>query len=346
MCNREMMDAVVFKEIGKWEFKQVAIPKITKPDEVLIKVEAASICGTDIGILATPPGYPAKEGVVLGHEFVGEILEAGEDVTTFAVGDRVFMDNNVPCGICPMCKLGKINLCQNVNSLGIGSDGFFAQYAVAPQKCLIKISKEVPSHIAAIAEPVMCVMGGISRAKLVPGETAVVVGGGTSGIIFAALYQAAGAKKVILVQRSKKRAEMARKCGIHHVISPLDVNVYEEIMKETNGLGADVVTDAVGNQLDAAIQYARPDGRIILYGMNSKAELKIHPYEITKKGVQIIGSLVGSLECLQAASVVESGIINHTLENMVTHKFKLSDFGKAYEVMLNREAIKVVLYPF
>lgn len=342
----EMMDAIVFAGVGKGEFTQIPKPSIKRPDEVLIKVEAAAICGTDVNILATPPSYPAKEGTVLGHEFVGEIVEVGADVADFCVGDRVIMDNNVPCGTCHFCKMGHVSVCENVTMLGISHNGFFAQYAVAPARGLAKISKDVPAHIAVLTEPVICVMGGISKARMIPGETAVVIGGGSSGLLFAALYKANGAKKVILVQRSKGRVEMAKKCGIDCVISPLDEDVHQAVLRETKGLGADVVTDAVGTQMEAALQYVRTGGRVILYGLNSNNEQTIHPYEITRREITVYGSFLGPYQILDAVNVVESGLINKTLETLVTHQLPLSEFETGIEAMRKSEAMKVVLYPF
>lgn len=342
----EMMDAIVFSGIGKWELSKIPKPKIEKQDEVLIKVEAAAICGTDVHILENPPSCPAGVGTVLGHEFVGEIVEKGADVTAFSVGDRVMMDNNVPCGTCYFCKIGHISQCENVTMLGVFRNGFFAQYTASPASGLARISKDVPAHQAALTEPVTCVMGGIAKARLIPGETAVVIGGGPSGLLFASLYKANGARKVILVQRSKYRAELAKKCGIDRVVSPLDEDVYEVILEETKGLGADVVTDAVGSQMNAAIKYVRAGGRIILYGLNSNAEQTMHQYDITRKDITVRGSFLGPHQILDAVNVVESGLIEHTLEALVTHKLPLREFGKGIEALRKSEAMKVVLYPF
>jgi (R,R)-butanediol dehydrogenase/meso-butanediol dehydrogenase/diacetyl reductase len=147
------MKAAVFEGLGKLVLKEVPIPQIKKSDEVLIKVEAASICGTDVHILDVPPGYPAKPGIILGHEYIGEIIEIGSEVKDFQVGDRIVLDPNLTCGHCYYCNLGKPNMCLNTEVLGITINGGFAEYSVVPVKAIFKIRKDIPTDIAIFAEP-------------------------------------------------------------------------------------------------------------------------------------------------------------------------------------------------
>ncbi|MGI5850169.1 MAG: alcohol dehydrogenase catalytic domain-containing protein [Christensenellales bacterium] len=342
----EMMDAIVYTGIGKYEFKQIPKARIEKPDEVLLKVEAASICGTDVHILNVPPEFPAATGIALGHEFVGEIIEIGSKVTAFKAGDRVTMDPNIPCGNCYLCKYGHPNLCKNMYVLGTTVNGFFAQYAAAPEKALAKISKKIPAHIAVYAEPLTCVMGGVDKSRLLPGETALVLGAGPIGIYFASLYKANGAAKVIISEVSEYRIAKAKECGINFVINPNEEDLYEAVLKETDGKGADIVTDAIGTQLTSAIQCVRPRGRIILFGANSNAKQTISQFDILYKELSIFGNYIGPFRLLDAIRVLETGIITDTLEKLVTHKLPLRDFGIGLDAMRKGEAMEVVLYPF
>ena len=343
---KEMMDAIIYTEIGKYKFKQIPKAKIEKPDEVLLKVEAASICGTDVHILNVPPGFPATTGIALGHEFVGEIIAVGPEVTSFQVGDRVTMDPNIPCGKCFMCKSGHPNLCQYLQVLGTTANGFFAQYAVAPEKALAKISKTLPAHIAVFAEPLTCVMAGVDKSRLLPGETAMVLGAGPIGIYFAALYRANGAGKVIISEVSQYRIHKAKECGFDCVINPQEEDLCEAVLRETDGKGADIVADAIGTQLAAAIQCVRSRGRIIIFGANSNARQTISQFDILCKELSIFGNYVGPFKLLDAVRVLETGIITDTLEKLVTHKLPLKDFGIGLEAMRKGEAMEVVLYPF
>ena len=342
----ETMDAIIYTEIGKYEFKQIPKAKIQRPDEVLIKIEAASICGTDVHILNTPPTFPATTGIALGHEFVGDIIEVGPEVTTFQVGDRITMDPNIPCGKCFMCKSGHPNLCQNMYVLGTSVNGFFAQYAAAPEKALAKISKTLPAHIAVFAEPITCVMGGVDKSRLLPGETALVLGAGPIGTYFSALYKANGAGKVIISEVSEYRINKAKECGFDCIINPKKEDLYEAVLRETDGKGADIVADAIGTQLAAAIQCVRPHGRIIVFGANSNARQTISQFDILCKELSIFGNYIGPFKLLDAVRVLETGVITDTLEKLVTHKLPLRDFGIGLEAMRKGEAMEVVLYPY
>ncbi len=122
----EKMKAAVFEGGGKLSIKEVPVPKVEKADDVLLQVEAASICGTDVQILKTPPGHPATPGAVLGHEYIGKVLEAGPAVTHVKAGDRVAVDPNLTCGLCAYCRIGLPNMCSNMTTLGIFIDGGFA----------------------------------------------------------------------------------------------------------------------------------------------------------------------------------------------------------------------------
>ncbi len=155
----EMMNAILFSAEGETTYKQVPKPTIKHSDELLLKIEAASICGTDVHILSTPCSYPlAKMGIIEGHEFVGRVEAVGADVKDYKVGDRVVLDPNVYDGDCYQCKMGNFNMCENVYVLGITVDGGWAEYAVAPSKMCVKISPELPVETAIFAEPLTCVV--------------------------------------------------------------------------------------------------------------------------------------------------------------------------------------------
>ena len=147
------MLAAVFEGKGKLSLKEVPVPEIKELDEVLLQVERASICGTDMRILEIPPGHPATEGVILSHEYTGKVLAAGGAVTQFKKGDRVVVNPNITCGNCSYCKMGIPNMCENMTTLGIFVNGGFARYNVAPVKALHKISPDLLPELAVFTEP-------------------------------------------------------------------------------------------------------------------------------------------------------------------------------------------------
>lgn len=339
----EMMNAVVFSDIGTATYTQVPKPKIKHPDELLLKIEAASICGTDVHILNTPPSYPAKMGIVQGHEFVGEVIEVGESVSSFAVGDRVVLDPNVFDGDCFQCKMGNFNMCENVYVLGITEDGGFAEYTVAPAKMCVKISPELPVETAIFAEPLTCVVSAVNKIRLLPGESVLVLGAGPIGLYFTMLLKANGAGKIIVSEPNPKRAEMAKKVGATRVINPNERDVAEEISKETDGHGIDVVVDAVGRMIQTAVDCVRPKGKVVLFGMDESVRPEVNEFKIVRNEITLMGSFIGLNTLPATVALMESGLID--LSPLVTHRLALKDFNVGLQAMRDGSAMEVILYP-
>lgn len=337
------MTAVVFADIGEYEVVKRPVPQIKADNEMLVKVLAASICGTDVHILADPPEYHATKGVVLGHEFVGEVVETGKNVVGFKQGDRLICDNNLPCGVCKSCQSGNYNVCSNMQSMGVEIDGVFAQYAVIPQSAAVKISKDTPIERAIFAEPINCVMGGIQKLKMLPGNTVLVLGGGPIGMYYTSLLKANGAAKVFVSEVSEYRAEYALRSGADRVINPVKESLKEEIMKETDNYGVDIVVDAVGILLNDAIDCVALAGQVLLFGLNASATQNICQTNITRKGITVYGSFIGCNTLVATAKILESGMVNFA--HLITHKLPLEKFGEGLEAMRSGKAFEVVLYP-
>jgi len=214
-------DAIIYAGPGKFELVKKPVPTIQNGNDILIKVLAASICGTDVHILANPPEYPAKCGVTIGHELVGEVVECGPDVISLAPGDHLIMDNNLQCGVCDCCQTGDYNVCPNMKSLGMELDGAFAQYCVCPESNVVKINKDVPIEKAIFAEPLNCVMGGLKKLKVLPGDSVVILGGGPIGMYYARLLKQMGAGRVIVSEVSEFRSGYVMKSGADRVVKEL-----------------------------------------------------------------------------------------------------------------------------
>ncbi len=335
----EKMLAVVFKGGGNFSLEEREIPRIKKDDEVLLEVEAASICGTDIQILNVPPGHPANPDTILGHEYTGRIVEKGKAVRGFEVGDRVVIDPNIPCGSCAYCKIGKPNLCLNMTTLGIFIDGGFAKYNVAPQYSLHKIPDEIPPEIAVFTEPLSCVMSGIKKLKPMVGETAVVLGAGPIGLYYIAIFKASGLY-VLVSEPSDYRRKFAREMGADLVVDPQETPLEDVVMDKT-GIGADIVVDAVGVLFGDALKVVRRGGRVLLFGMNRSVEQHIYQYDITRYEVNIMGTYIADHtfpDAIKALKVLP-------LRKLITHDLKLQEFEIGLDAMRRKEAIEVILRP-
>lgn len=342
--EKEWMDAVVFSAIGKYEVTKRPKPAIERDDQVLAKILAASICGTDVHILGTPPGVIANPGIILGHECVAEVVGVGACVTAFQPGDHVILDNNLPCGICPACQEGNSNLCTDMSSMGVHIDGVFAQYAVFPSSAAVKLSKEVPVDEAIFAEPLNCTMGGVKKIQVMPGDAVLILGGGPIGLYFTTLMKTSGAGKVLVSEVSSFRSDYAVENGADRVIHPQKEDLLQVVMDETKGMGADIVIDAVGVLLPEALKTVKNGGSVLLFGMNAHAKQTVCQNDITARGITVYGNYIGHNTLRNVANLLESRKVD--FKKMITHKLPLKSFGEGLEAMRKGEALEVVLYPF
>jgi len=186
------MRAAVFKGAGVVHLEDVPEPTVETADDVVIEVEACGICGTDLQILNVPPGHPATLGVVMGHEFVGRVSAVGSTTSGVAVGQRVTVDPELKCGSCRNCRAGRPASCEAVRSLGIFGDGALARYVKAPAAAVFPISDGPPSAVAALIEPLACVVNGVNKGNPRPGESAIIFGAGTIGCLFLAMFMRIG----------------------------------------------------------------------------------------------------------------------------------------------------------
>jgi threonine dehydrogenase-like Zn-dependent dehydrogenase len=332
------MRAAVLADVGTLAIEERPLPVLDRPDDVLLEVECCGICGTDLQILNVPPGHPAKVGVVLGHEFVGVVLEVGESVSSLRPGDRVVVAVNVSCGHCVWCRRGLVNHCESFTTHGIFADGGLAARVVVPARACFSISPQVPSHIAALAEPLSTVVNGVRLADVFPGEIAVVIGAGPIGLMFAALLRAAGAT-VLSVEPAALRAEVAALVGADRVASPEEaLGATKEL---TAGLGADVVVDAVGSQLPAAFDLVRKGGRIVLFGIRQQERAEVAQSRITRDELTLLGGYVGRPENVFPTAVRVLEQRRPDLEALVTHRISLDDLPDAIDELRAGRAIKV-----
>src|SRR5207247_427251 len=180
-CRRGWRQAAVFEGEGRRVVRDVEPPELRAPDDVLLAVRAAGICGTDVHILAVPPGHPATPGVIMRHEYAADVVATGDRVDHVAPGDRIVVDPSIWCGSCPYCQMGLTNLCDRMTGVGIFRHGGFAPLSVVPARAVYRISSDVASEIAALAGPLAGVLNGIRKLGVIPARSALVLRAGPAG---------------------------------------------------------------------------------------------------------------------------------------------------------------------
>jgi threonine dehydrogenase-like Zn-dependent dehydrogenase len=337
------MRAAVFEGDGRLVMRDVSEPT-PGPDEVLVEVEACGVCGSDLQIINVPPGHPSTPPLTLGHEFVGRIRALGSAVSPAedgpTIGTRVVVDPDPKCGACASCRAGRPANCQRIVAIGIHRNGALARFVTTPADTAYAIDESVPAELAALVEPLSCVVNGTNRAAIRPGESAVVFGAGAIGCLFTAVLHAAGASPIVVVEPSASRGTVAREVGAHEVVTPAE---FAERRADLVPGGADVVVDAVGSVMADAIAAAAMGGRIVLFGMNANARPPIHQIEVTEKGLTILGSYISNFTFPAAIRLVESGALN--LRPIISAVVPLEDTLDGIARLRSGEATKVVIIP-
>jgi len=336
----ETMRAAVFEREGVLTIKEVEKPEIRKPDDIIIKVEMCSICGTDVHIMSVPPGYAATPNTILGHELCGEIVHIGEGVSTLKVGDRVVTNPNDYCGVCRFCKLNLPNFCENIIPMGIDADGGFAEYVRASERVAHKIRDDLPASYAAFAEPLSDVMNGMQKIPVTPGDSVLVCGAGAIGNLFAQLVKLSGAFPVIVTEPNKIRRDVALQCGADIVVDPLNEDL-NQIILDATGVGVDYAIDVVGNQLNTCIYGARKGGTVLVFGVNSNAMLSVKQFDITTREIKILGTWLANASFRSTIKLLEEGKLN--LDPLITHTLPLEDTGKGIELLRKGEGIEILI---
>lgn len=336
------MRAAVFKGDGLVRLDDVTDPRIDAPDDVVIEVEACGICGTDLQILNVPPGHPATPGVVMGHEFIGRIASLGSDAAAggLSVGQRVAVDPDPKCGVCRFCRAGRPANCENIQALGIFRNGALARFAKAPANAVFPFGDGPSSEVAALIEPLACVVNGANRANPRPGESAVIFGAGAIGCLFVAVFRAAGVSPIFVVEPTAARRAVAEAVGAERALAPDEFTARRD---ELLPAGADIVVDAVGSQFGSAIDSAALGGRIVLFGQNATVRPPVHQYTITARSLTVMGTYITSFTFPQAIRMVEQGTLN--LGPIVTHVLPLERLIEGLDLLRSGAATKVVITP-
>lgn len=344
---------------GKKDVRIMDVPEPPSPAPgwVKIKVEWCGICGSDLheyiaGPIFIPVDAPhpltgAKAPIILGHEFSGVITEVGEGVKGWKVGDRVAPDACQHCGECYLCKRNRYNICDVLAFTGLMTDGAFAEYVSIPANILFKVPDSVSMEAAALLEPMAVGIHAVRLSQLEPGDTVVIFGAGTIGLVTLQAALAAGAGKVYVVEIAEARKKMAAENGAALVIDPNETDPVGKVKELTGGLGADVAFECIGNHKTAvtAVDVVRKAGTIMMVGIFEKpSEIYFQNMTFTEK--KIIGSLAYNGEFNAAVQFLDDGRMK--AEPLITGRIKLDDLiEKGFEELVNNKDnnIKIIVTP-
>ncbi|MCK9280763.1 MAG: zinc-dependent alcohol dehydrogenase family protein [Melioribacteraceae bacterium] len=280
------MKSVVFRDIENLEISEAKLRSLND-NELIIEVANCGVCGTDFHIYN---GHSqAKQNTILGHEFVGTIIAKGMNCNGFEINDNIAVDPNIYCGKCDFCKEGKVQFCEEHKALGVTEDGGFAEYAIVPVSQAYKLPKEFPLSDAAFAEPLSCCIRGIDQAEIKHGDSVVIVGGGTIGLLMLQLARLAGASKTIVIEPNETKHIYAQELGVDLVLSSDKSNLLYDLKKITHG-GADKVIECVGSAdaVSLSLQIIKRGGTVVIFGLAPEGQsIQLNLQEAFKKELTI-----------------------------------------------------------
>ena len=314
------------------------------PGELVLRNQVCGVCGTDVHIYHGEPGSAdVNPPVVLGHEYSGEVVEVGEGVTGFAVGDHVTVDPNIYCGHCAYCQNGKKQLCPSMEAIGVTRDGGFAQYSRIPASQAFKLEPTVPWEAAAMAEPLACCLHGIDLAGIQVGDKVCVVGGGAIGLLMVQLAKLSGASQIVLSEPNEKRRQVGLQMGANAAIDPTRPDAQEAFAQVLGG-GANVVIECVGNvpAVKSAFQFAGKGATVLLFSVPKvDATFDLPLFDVYKKELTIKGSFVNPDTHARAVALINSGKVD--FGPIITHRFTLDQLPEAIAMQMSDASIKVVV---
>ena len=333
---------------GNMELREAKIP-IPKSNEVLLEIKACGICGTDIHIMHDE--FPYWPPVIMGHEFSGQIIEVGSEVTSFSVGDRVVGEPHTKaCGRCELCRMGYIQICAQKRSPGWGIDGAFAKYLAYPDHLLHKIPDSISFEEAAVIEPAANVVQDVlERGVVYPNDSVAVIGPGPIGLMAIMAAKAAGAGKVFVIGVSsdeKMRIPVAEQIGVDGIVLADKTDAVEEILKLNKGKGVDLVVECSGSPagIYSAVGMVKKLGRITQIGLSGKPDVKFPWDAAAWKVCTIIFNLSTGYTCWdRTIGLIASKKID--VSKIITQVRPLSEWKEAFDDILNTKSIKTLLVP-
>jgi 2-desacetyl-2-hydroxyethyl bacteriochlorophyllide A dehydrogenase len=310
-----------------------------EPGEVVVRIVAAGLCGTDHEIWSggRPVAYPR----VMGHELVGRVERVASDVADVRPGDPVVIEPNYSCGRCPLCREGNRNLCLSRITIGINVDGGFAELVRVPARCCRPTAAGADRDALLLAEPLAVVVRAVNRGKPETGESAAIVGAGTLGLLALQVLRARGAR-VMVVSRSRRRFALAAELGAETTHATVDGPLADAARRFSGREGVDLVVETAGTPeaVNHALELVRPGGRVVLIGLPHEPT-PVSFFSVVRREITITGSMIYQDEFPEALRLVGSGAVR--TGPLITHRFSLDRIGEAFTAHADPASIKVAL---
>ncbi|MCS7461401.1 alcohol dehydrogenase catalytic domain-containing protein [Paenibacillus doosanensis] len=352
----EKMKAVVAYSPGDYRLETVPVPK-AGPGEMVIKVEACGICAGDIKAFQGAPSFwgdetqPAyiKAPMIPGHEFIGFVVELGEGVDGYAVGDRVISEQIVPCWKCRFCNRGQYWMCEKHDLYGFQNNvnGAMAEYMKFTKEAInYKVPDDLPLEKAILIEPYACSLHAVQRAQIQLGDTVVISGAGTLGLGMVGAAKQSGAGTLIVLDLFEDRLKLAKQFGADIVLNPNEVDVVKEIKQMTEGYGCDIYIEATGHpkSVEQGLAMIRKLGRFVEFSVFKDPVTVDWSIISDRKELDVLGSHLGPYCYPLVIDGIKSGIF--PTEGVVTHKLPLEQYMEGFELMKKgTQSLKIVLIP-
>lgn len=326
------MKAAVLTEKMNLEIQELPLPE-PLDHEVIVKVKACGICGTDQHIYHGQPGSAEVQfPIVLGHELSGEIVQIGKNVTQFKIGNRVSIDPNMYCGTCDYCRGNRVHLCDNLQAIGVTRNGGMGEYCAVPAANCYTLPDELSYEEGAMIEPLGCVLHGFNQIKMWPGASVLIIGGGYIGLMMMQVAKMYGASPIVVSEPDSTKHNLAIQLGASEAIKP------EELESKRDGF--DIVIECVGRKesMTQAVNMAKKGGTVLLFGVSAPdTKIEVQPFDIFSKELTIKGSFINPHTHDLAISLVQQGKIQ--IKPLLSHQFSMQELPK---VMSNYPSLKVM----
>lgn len=345
------MKAIVLHGPNDFATEDIEKPK-AGDNEMLLRMQKAAICGTDMRIFAGTKTKGIRYPSVVGHEMCGDICEIGKNVEGFKIGEKVSIANVIPCGACPACLEGKENACTNRKAIGYEFNGGFEEYVLLPELLIksgnvIKLPEAVSYTAGALIEPLACCIRGLKNAGTGFNDVVLIVGAGPIGLMHMQLSKIVGAKKVIVSEPNEMRRKIALELGADLAVDSQKEDLQKIVMDQTGGMGADVIIMAIGVPalVNSTIKLCKKGGTVNLFaGFSGTGECAIEVNTIHYNEINVNGSTAYKrIDYLEAADMVINKRIN--LDKIATDTYTLDKFKEAFEFCKSGKGLKVMIEP-
>ncbi len=335
------MRAVVFTEPEKMEIAQVADP-ICGPDDVIVKVAQAGICGTDVHIYHNE--YYSKFPLIAGHEFCGVVTEIGKEAKGVTVGDRVAVDPNLYCGECDACRRQQNNRGLHLEAVGVTRNGAFAEYVAVPARACYRLPAALSDAQGAFVEPLSCVIYALGRLRVLPGDDVIIFGAGPMGLLLTQALRHNGAAQVVVVEKQADRLRLAEQLGASSVVTAGPDSAAR--LKALAPQGFPIVIDATGVPavIEQEFAHLKPRGQFLQFGVAPNgATINLRPYDVFKNDWTIIGSFAECYTFDPAIAWLASGVVD--VRPLVSHTLPLKEFALGFQSFAAGRTLKVQIQP-